>query len=291
VKDGFGGLVMRLMEAIVAVALVTMAGVLIAGLTGAQVASAVAQNVYKPTNNDEKVDLPVPKPTRSTGWQDTDQDQDSQNQPDDSGDDADDEEAPPIEFFDEEIEADRVVFVMDYSGSMDAPVGHPITDENGHTINSPTKMDHIKAEFAKAVLGMSENVKFSAVMFSSSGIRVWKRQLMDATPQNKSAAIAWVRSFSAWGATPIYDGFAAGANIPGTKTVILHTDGVVNCGKYSNPSSCGEAIINLAKSKGITVYTFGHCLATYYSSSESNAGRQMLKKIAQATGGTYTEVN
>ena len=138
---------------------------------------------------------------------------------------------------------------------------------------------------------MSRNVKFSAVMFSSCGIRVWKRQLMDATPQNKRAAINWVRSFSATGATPIYDGFAAGANIPGTEVIILHTDGVVNCGKYPNPSSCGPAIVNLARSKGITVYTFGHCLATYYGSSTSNSGREMLKMIARGTGGTYTEVN
>ncbi|RKY18073.1 MAG: hypothetical protein DRP63_02665 [Planctomycetota bacterium] len=282
---------MRLMAVVVAVAVVMVAGILIAGLTGAQVASAVAQNVYKPGNNDEKVDLPVPKPTRSTGWQDTEKDKEEKPDNNQEEDDEDDSETPPIEFFDEEVEGDRVVFVMDYTGSMDARVGHPITDENGHTISNPTKMDHVKAEFAKAVLGMSENVKFSAVMFSTSGIRVWKRQLMDATPQNKSAAIAWVRSFSAWGATPIYDGFAAGANIPGTKTIILHTDGVVNSGKYPNPSSCGSAIISLAKSKGITVYTFGHCLATFYGGSQSNSGREMLKKIAQGTGGTYTEVN
>jgi len=282
---------MRVVAVVVAVAVVMVAGVLIAGLTGAQMASAVAQNVYKPGYSDEKVDLPVPKPTRSTGWQDTDNDKEEKPDNSQEEDDEDDSEAPPIEFFDEEIEGDRVVFVMDYTGSMDARVGHPITDENGHTISNPTKMDHVKAEFAKAVLGMSENVKFSAVMFSTAGIRVWKRQLMDATPQNKAAAIAWVRSFSAWGATPIYDGFAAGANIPGTKTIILHTDGVVNSGKYPNPSSCDAAIISLAKSKVITVYTFGHCLATYYGSSESNSGREMLKRIAQGTGGTYTEVN
>ncbi|RKY17032.1 MAG: hypothetical protein DRP63_04415, partial [Planctomycetota bacterium] len=200
-------------------------------------------------------------------------------------------ETTPIVFFDEEIEADKVVFDMDYTGSMDAPIGHPITDENGHTINNPTKMDQIKVEFAKAVLGMSENVKFSAVMFSSAGIRVWKRQLMDATPQNKAAAIAWVRSFSPWGTTPTYDGFAAGANIPETKTIILHTDGVVNSGKYPTPASCGPAIVDLAKSKGITVYTFGQCLATFYNSSEANSGRHMLQDIAYATGGTYTEVD
>ena len=277
---------MRLLAVVVAAVTVMVAGILIAGLTGAQVSSAIAQDVYKPANADEKVDLPVPKPTRPTGWEDADNDEDEN-----ADDDDDDDETPPIEFFDEEVEADKVVFVMDYTGSMSGRVGHPITDENGRTINNPTKMDHIKAEFAKAVLGMSENVKFSAVMFASRGIKVWKRQLMDATPQNKSAAIAWVRSFRPSGCTPIYDGFEAGANIPGTETIILHTDGVVNSGKYPNPSSCGPAIINLAKSKGITVYTFGHCLATYYGSSTSNRGRQMLKQIAQGTGGTYTEVN
>jgi len=283
---------MRLLAVVVAVAVVMVAGILIAGLTGAQVSSAVAQNVYKPANNDEKVDLPVPKPTCSTGLQNpnNNEEENTDNNEEEETDDTDEEETPPIEFFDEEVEGDRVVFVMDYTGSMDCPVGHSIKDENGHIISNPTKMDHVKAEFAKAVLGMSENVKFSAVMFSSSGIRVWKRQLMDATPQNKSAAIAWVRSFSAFGATPIYDGFAAGANIPGTKTIILHTDGVANEGRYPNPDSCGPAIINLAKSKGITVYTFGHCLGGYNNSSEANAGKQMLQKIAKETGGTYTDV-
>jgi len=126
-------------------------------------ASASADDVYKPSNADEKVDLPVPKPTRPAGWEE----EDTEEGEGDEEDDEDDGENPPIEFFDEEIDGDKVVYQLDYTGSMMGKVGHSIVDESGNTINNPTKMEHIKAEFAKSVLALSENVRFSVVMFAT----------------------------------------------------------------------------------------------------------------------------
>jgi len=52
------------------------------------------------------------------------------------------------------------------------------------------------------VMALSENVKFSAVMFATPAwqcsrvdVKVWKSQLVDATPQNKQSAIAWANGF------------------------------------------------------------------------------------------------
>ena len=115
--------------------------------------------------------------------------------------------------------------------------------------------------------------------------------MVEATPPNKAAAISWVKSFNPAGCTCIYDGFEKAAAIPETEVIILHTDGVQNTGKYPTPEQCGPAIVNLAKSKGIKVYTFGHCLSSYYPPSLHERGRRMLQLIAKQTGGTFTEVN
>jgi len=129
------------------------------------VVSVSADDVYKPSNADEKVDLPVPKPTRPTGWEEEDAEEGEGDEVDE--DDEDDDENPPIEFFDEEIEGDKVVYQLDYTGSMMGKVGHSIVDENGRKIGNPSKMQHIKAEFARSVLALSENVRFSVVMFAT----------------------------------------------------------------------------------------------------------------------------
>ncbi|MCX7703798.1 MAG: hypothetical protein N2234_06845 [Planctomycetota bacterium] len=49
------------------------------------------------------------------------------------------------------MKTSKLVYVMDYTGSMSGKVGHPITDANGNVISNPTKMEHIKAEFTKSV--------------------------------------------------------------------------------------------------------------------------------------------
>ena len=166
-------------------------------VAGALFCSLSADDVFKPSSPHERVDIPVEKPNRPTNWEDDDSGDDEGEEDDD-----DDDEEPPIEFFDEEIEGDKVTYVMDYTGSMAGRVGHSITDANGKVIGNPTKMQHIKAEFAKSVMALSENVKFSAVMFATPAwqcsrvdVKVWKSQLVDATPQNKQSAIAWANGF------------------------------------------------------------------------------------------------
>jgi len=301
--------------------LVLIVAVVVAGLlVAAVVASLYAQDVYRPRNDDERVDLPVPKPTRPTDWDESD----TQEEEEQTGEDEEDEdEEPPVEFFDEEVEADKVVFVLDKTGSMGWSVGHPITDENGKVIQNPSKWQHLVAEFRKSVMGLSENAKFSAVVYScgitnlryASPPRVgWMAdavmsihtlwgEVKDATPQNKAQAISWIGSFHPYGGTPIHDAVKRALKVKGVETIILHTDGV-NTSLYGKwwqeidgnlvweVPQAGKEIINSCKAAGVTVYTFGHCLATssHYSNRVWNLGKQMLKDVAQATGGTFTEV-
>jgi len=265
---------------------------------------ALAQDSSKPSSPVERVDLPVEKPIKP--------DNDKGSGDDDKGgsgddDDADDNEEPPVEFFDNEIKANKFVYVMDKTGSMSGRVGHPITDEKGNVISNPTKWQQIKAEFKKSVLGLGENAKFTALVYSGyatspGDIVVWRTTLQKATPENKASAMAWIEGFSPYSVTPIWDATKRALDIPEVETILLHTDGVANVydGSYHGESysavvnNCDvtkSRIIPAAKAKGVKIHTFAHALSSFYSPDVAAVGEQMLKDIAAGTGGTFTKVN
>jgi len=284
-------------------------------VAGAFLTGVFAQDVYKPQHAGEKVDLPLPKPTRPGGWEEEDE---TNEEDEDAGEDEEDEdeENPPIEFFDEEVEGESVVYVLDKTGSMFGGVGHPITNEDGDVIEHPTKWQHITVEFKKSVLGLAENVKFSAVVYSAFLVEGWNGvrarvalsiyalwgSVHKATPQNKQKALAWIGCFRPGGTTPIHDAMRKALAIKGVEVVILHTDGCANVldGYYNAETvenyswmcpETGKRVINEAKSKRVKVYTFGHCIASFYKPSIAALGEKMLKDIAAATGGTFTKID
>jgi len=272
----------------------------------------------KPTAPAEKVDLPVEKPTEPIGDEEEEEEDEEGEPPED--DEEDEDEEPPVEFFDEEVDTDKVVYVMDKTGSMNGSVGHPITDVNGNVINNPTKMQHIIAEFQKSVKALSENCKFSALFYSAypnwahsrtsvaDDLKIFKPVLVKATPENKAAAIAWAAGTSAYGATPILQAGERALQIPEVETILLHTDGVCNvlddycycdngwCGRRPtcNKYCCDVTLQRLsaaAGAKGVKIFTFGHAIASFYPPSTAAIGEAFLKQLASATGGTYTKVN
>jgi len=274
-----------------------------------------AQDNDKPTAPAEKVDLPVEKPTDAPG--DSEEEEEDQEGEPPEDDEEDEDEEPPIEFFDEEIDADTVVYVIDKTGSMRGRVGHPITDEKGNVINNPTKWQMIVAEFRKSVLALSENTRFSAVVYSAHttvlswsplnapstlSIYTWSKVLKKATPENKASAISWIGGFSPGGTTPIWDAMKTAFEIPEAETFLLHTDGVANVYDGQYHGEWYEAVVNnclvtkgrvipAAKGKGAKVFTFAHAIASFYSADIAAVGEQMLREIASATGGTFTKVN
>ncbi|MCX7702697.1 MAG: hypothetical protein N2234_01140 [Planctomycetota bacterium] len=270
----------------------------------------------KPSAPTERVDLPVEKPTKPAGDRGGG-DNEGGGGDDDEG---DDDEEPPVEFFDKEIKANKVFYVMDKTGSMNGPVGHPITDEKGNVINNPTKMQHIKAEFCKSVMALGENAKFSGLFYSAypnwahsstyvaDDITVFRMTLVKATPENKAAAIAWANGVSAMGATPILQALMKAFEVPEVEVILLHTDGVANvvddycycdngwcgrnptCNKYCCDVTVQRAV-PIAKQKKIKIHSFAHAISSFYPPATAAIGEAFLKEIAAQTGGEFTKVN
>ena len=300
------------MKAVLSVGLMITVAVVVLLLFG----DVYGQDNTKPTVPAEKVDLPVEKPVGPPKDREEEDDKDKEDKsPKD--DEEDEDEEPPIEFFDNEIEADTVVYVIDKTGSMRGRVGHPVTDEKGNVMSNPTKWQMIVAEFRKSVLALSENTKFSAVVYSANtrviswnplnapatlSIFAWSTVLRKATPENKASALSWIGRFSPRGTTPIWDAMKTALRIPDADTFLLHTDGVANVydGRYhgewyeavvNNCLVTKQRVITAAKRKGAKVYTFAHAIASFYSADVAAVGEQMLREIAAATDGTFTKVN
>jgi hypothetical protein len=116
------------------------------------------------------------------------------------------------------IKSDRVLFIIDISGSMDKesqnkgaappkPAG-PVTPKEGdppppppaEEVISGKKIDVAKHELKKAIEKLPKSAKFAIIAYNHAAI-VWKPAPVDATPENKEDAFKWIRQWGPSGST------------------------------------------------------------------------------------------
>jgi hypothetical protein len=127
---------------------------------------------------------------------------------------------PPVDntIYGVPIKSDRVLFVIDISGSMKDPtknpqaptptVKPPVTPKDGdppppppaEEVMSGPKIDVAKHELKKAIEKLPKTAMFSIVAFNHATL-VWKEQPVLATAENKDEAYKWVRDFKPSGST------------------------------------------------------------------------------------------
>lgn len=117
------------------------------------------------------------------------------------------------------IKSDKVLFIIDISGSMDKPSSNkppeapkppagPVTPKDGapppppppEEVISGKKIDVAKHELKKAIEKLPKNAMFSIIAFNHAAI-VWKEKAVQATPENKEEAYKWVRGMQPSGST------------------------------------------------------------------------------------------
>lgn len=207
------------------------------------------------------------------------------------------------EFYGIATRSNRIVFVLDRSGSMKEPVPQPkgpTTGAKHDRVPGKNKLEVAKNQLARTIRSLQPDVKF-AVVFYSNDVHTWHDPpaLLPATTTNKRRAIEWVKRVTAQGSTLIFDalrmahryaavGDGSGAKDPnGADTIFLLSDGAPSDAAgtklLARPEIEKEVkdFLDANLSYRCVVHTIG---------VGPKHNRALMQRLARETGGTYKAV-
>jgi hypothetical protein len=134
--------------------------------------------------------------------------------------------------------AQRIVFVLDTSGSMEGP-----------------RLPAAQRELINAIGELQESTHFGIVVFNSH-VAVWKKELVPATSENRALATEFVAKQRPQFTTASYDALEA-ALMFDAEAVYFLTDGAPHGGKTDSPVEIVEYISQLNRSRRLTINALG----------------------------------
>jgi len=165
------------------------------------------------------------------------------------------------------IHAQRVVFIIDSSTSMEG-----------------VRLETAKRELLQAIDGLPANTEFAVVAYHSRA-RAWQQQLQLASLPAKEDAAKFVTGLRAMGKTASYDALAAAFGYDAEAMYFL-SDGVPTTGRIIDPPKILQAIEKLNRGRYLSIYTIG-----IHAGAEGADFVQFLKLLAEQNSGQYREVN
>ncbi len=202
-------------------------------------------------------------------------------------DDIDDDFPVPPPFFGEAGTAGekmKIVWCLDRSGSM-AWGGGPFVGPDGEPTTG-SRWNRVQAETIIALRQLTPEWEFGIVTYACS-ITPFRPNLVGATAENVDAAIAWIMGQIPYGGTGIGPAqkrafeLASSGMVEGSATCWLLSDGFPNCGASGYEGH---------KRMALEANRDGHVLNTI-GIGAGGRGAQLLRELAEATGGTYTQIN
>jgi len=172
-----------------------------------------------------------------------------------------DPEATQADYYDIPIYADRVVFVLDTSSSMQ---GAPL--------------DAAKRELVSAIYALPEET-FFAVVFFNTGVGPWQRQLVQATEPNKRAAAAFVNGLLADGLTATSDALQAAFTFD-AEAIFFLSDGAPTAGQITDPAAIIDFVTRFNQGRYVSVNTISIM-----------GGAAFLEALAEANHGSFRAVD
>jgi hypothetical protein len=182
------------------------------------------------------------------------------------------------------IDSNRVLFVVDNSGSMRVKV---LAGDG----SNPTRLDYVKEALAKAIeTQLEDGDQFNVVCFSTEP-KPWKKKLVEASAGNVREAVRWVRGLQLEGETNIHDTLELAFRHPNVDTIYFLTDGNATTGKTTIPDEILGAVKAWNTGRGVRVCTIGFFAgdASIFNVVEDKGmSERFLRALAQQNGGTFT---
>lgn len=164
-------------------------------------------------------------------------------------------------YYDIPIYADRVVFVIDTSGSM-----------------SGAKIEAAKRELVSAIFTLPETCFFSVLFFNST-VEAWQRQLVPATDASRRAAADFVTRLPIDGGTATCDALQAAFAFD-AEAIFFLSDGEPSVGRIIAPAGIVDLVAQLNAVRGISVNTISVM-----------GGAPFLEALADANQGSFRAID
>jgi len=198
-------------------------------------------------------------------------------------------------FFGITTESQRVLFLLDLSGSMNYSMiarNNP-TDTRGAPPDMPrgkerSRLEAAKIDLVRALGGLREGAHFNLVLYASD-VWTWQDDLVEMEGEQRVEVQDYVEDLRASGGTNIYGALRLALEIAGVKggdewdspridTLFLLTDGRPSVGLTTNPDEILSYVREKNRSGGIVIHTIG------LSGAQDS---YLLSKLAEQNGGTY----
>jgi hypothetical protein len=207
-------------------------------------------------------------------------------------------EALGVTFFGVKTESQRVLFVLDVSGSMNfsmVPRDNP-DDSQGRPFDMPrdgedSRLAVAKRELRKALGGIRNGGSFSLVLYASD-VWGWEDELVEMDDETRGDVLRYVDGLTAVGGTNLFGALEHAFAIVGVEegeewsaplvdTIFLLSDGRPSVGVTTDPDQILEFVRELNRSAGITLHTIGLSGAQdaylLHSLAEQNGGRYVAR--------------
>ena len=187
----------------------------------------------------------------------------------------------------ESITSERIVFVVDVSGSMRVKV------ETGDG-ESMTRLDYVKRELSAAIEGqLDKDCLFNVVIFSSE-VRSFKSKLVPASKRNKAAALRYLKSLEHDGMTNAHGALQASLKDPRVDTVYFLSDGSPTAGKATIPGEIMGAMRKWTRSRSVKVHAIAFLAgdgAALGVIENKEAAKAFMKALGESHRGSYRLVD
>ncbi|MEE8106081.1 MAG: HEAT repeat domain-containing protein [Planctomycetota bacterium] len=170
------------------------------------------------------------------------------------------------QFYGIPVHTDRVVFVIDASGSM-------------RTLDAKeremSRIDVAKKSLLAAVARLGESAKFNVVFFSDKP-SPWKNSMVGAKPSSKDALAKHLGGIEPKGETNLYDALEFALALKEVDTVVVLSDGAPSAGKYVNRVEVRRAVARLNRARRIQIHSIS-----------IGKNSRLLRELTADSGGIY----
>jgi len=171
------------------------------------------------------------------------------------------------EYYGMSLYAQRMLFVIDVSGSM-----------------AGQRLMAAKRELIQTIDGLSPDTQFNVIAYNSR-VNPWQRRMTKAERNTKEAAGRWIMGLEAATSTATYDALEIALEND-AEAIYLLTDGAPHGGKIDSPPEIVEAVTHLNRAKRMSIYTIGVGV-----SAAGQAFDQFLESLAKENWGAYRRVD